>query len=380
MSKTIFILGAGASRDLEFKFTTIDAYSSEATTSHCQGEGPLSLGFFYDTNLLINKINRNISIPVSLFIPQRLQEYVCEYYQNKTRHPVTFEKILNDKATSQKVSIEDLCIDIENKENSFEKEDKITHDEAKIFGIKMDLDSYYHTSISIICNFCFSIYHAKLAQYLSDCGGNVISFNWDILLDEAMYHTKDWDYSTGYDIDFKKLIYKDGDTPYFKTNGTSANLILKPHGSINWYKNNEKEEYSLFYPLSRNMRGGSPTTYLRKTECDNNSNYYSSAALPPGKHRDAFPNLWVKIKETMEEANSVVVIGFHFKETDDHFFKKISQYKFKKDIKIQLVDPRAKELVPRYKEIFDTNNVEILFANFKEYCEYIMKDNFVENR
>ena len=77
-------------------------------------------------------------------------------------------------------------------------------------------------------------YHSILAKHIVQNQSAVISFNWDTLIDEGLCNTRRWFYETGYGIKFKRVYINkiEGGEGDRASNG----LLLKPHGSINWFR------------------------------------------------------------------------------------------------------------------------------------------------
>jgi len=326
----VYLLGAGASRELKFSMTTADlALKTRKTNKLCK-DGLLSSGYFYDAHNFAQSIKARLPIPARLDMADDLSRYICEYYSVRLGRSISKEDILNNEAISRKINMETLyrhieeeIAGLEKKGNESQSQDFDVNDPlVKMCPIKRELVEYIHRSLSLVSNYCYSICHRILASYIIKYGGNVISFNWDILLDEEMQYTGQWNYKDGYGVKFKDIIYKSGKKQDTSLQNKSNNIIFKPHGSINWYKktNGEKDLY-LFIPVKRKVRGGT-LDILGASEYDKDRNqYFTSAIIPPGIKRKAFPDVWVQIKNVLERADEIIAIGFSFNDNDCHVKK-----------------------------------------------------------
>lgn len=373
----VYLLGAGASRELRFNISTLD-YPQGVKTDKFLMNGPLSGGFFFDSNNLSQLVNKRLPLAVKLTTSDDLMEHVCKYHKINFCKDISREDIFGNEEISRKINIEKLYLHVEETIRDFKskKTDKqelnIDDPLMKLHMIKNDLLEYIYGSLSLVCYYCFSIYRKVLASYILNYGGDVVSFNWDILLDEAMNDTGKWNYEDGYGVEFRNIIYKYEENGDSVSNNNSNNLILKPHGSIIWYSrtSGEKDLY-LFMPLKRNLRGGAMDT-LRAYEYDNDRNQYFTSIVPPGSKREAYSEVWVKIKEAFERADEIIAIGFSFNDNDEHIRGKLQSFNFKKDLKISLVDPEADRLIGIYREVFKTDNVSKIFDTLGNFCTWIV--------
>ena len=221
------------------------------------------------------------------------------------------------------------------------------------------METYIVEVLSFISNYCYSLTHAVLAKHLIQEGGDIISFNWDILLDEALAETGQWDYETGYGLRFKNFPADDAPVP--------RNFLLKPHGSINWYRPREGDELYLRIPEKRNLRGGTIDRLRRAERIDGQMMH--SFIVPPGRKRLAFPEVWRQVKDVLEAADEVTAIGFSFNSNDDHIKESLEGFSLKGSLKVRLVNPTGAELVRLYKEVFRTEDVQVLGEHFSAYCK-----------
>ena len=367
--KKVFILGAGASRELNFKITKIDSGIKTPIKIIPHREiGPLSNGYFYYINKLQDSLIKDLNISASVKVSGDLMEQIKIYFKLKYNKDISKKELLQEKEISKKVNIEKLYIFLE--EKILEKEKKNNNlipnkSFRNLYFAKIDVIEYIHNSMSYISYYCISINHTILSKYIIENGGNIISFNWDILFEEAMITTDKWTPQDGYGISFNDIIYKNekdkeqGILPKVNSN----NLVLKPHGSINWYnKDDQINKQILFIQLKTRLRGGNPLLLKRQ------ENSYLSSITPPGIKRKSFPEVWYKMKHVLEEADEIVAIGFSFNDNDKYIKEEFNKIKYKRNINIILINPDNEKLKTIYKTAFYTDNICTKYKTFRHYC------------
>jgi len=368
--KRVFILGAGASRELKFKISILDAGYKTIKTNDCFEIGPLSSGYFYYISKLQDFFNKALKFSASVKVSDNLMEQIKIYFNLNYNKDISKKELLQEEEISKKVNIERLYIFLEEKIIEKEKNgEKLLQDDKsllKVYLAKSDLIEYIYKSMSYISYYCISINHTILSKYIIENGGNIISFNWDILFEEAMMTTGKWIPKDGYGIIFNDIIYKNekdkahGNLPEVK----SKNLVLKPHGSINWYSKEEQMNTQiLFIQLNPNLRSGNFGLLERYEKKD-----YSSSITPPGIKRKSFPEVWDKMKKLLERADEIIAIGFSFNDNDKYIKEEFDGIKFKKDLKIIIISPDNAKLKIIYKKVFCTDNICTKHKTFSQYC------------
>jgi hypothetical protein len=353
--KRVYLLGAGASHDLYFRHSISDLHNSTSQIKDFKLNGPLSSGFFYYCHQLFSEMKNfssNIWIP-SLGNP--LISFIQTWYQNKYIISIKREDIWQNEKISKNINIENLFIDLE---------DAISNANSTVAAAYISIDQYIFDSIAGMCYYCISQKHKELAELITQHpNDHVISFNWDTLLEEAMFHTRKWSYRDGYGLQFADINYFDDEDKKEKQyvqDIISHNLIIKPHGSINWYRKREiPDQIILGLQLQDiNLRGG--TSMMQNSGITIGSEFYPSGVIPPGKKRKEYPLLWTRMNEILEQADEIVAIGFSFNGNDIHIRSYFTDVEFKSSLKIILVnpDPNLKSI---YQEIFQTKNINQYF-------------------
>lgn len=370
----LFILGAGASRELSFGIVIIDRSVNKPVRIIPHKEiGPLSSGYFYYTNKLYNSLKKDLQIVFEVKVSDILMEYIKKYYKCNFNGNIDKEDLLQKEEVSKKVNIEKLYIFLKNKILEDEKNAKnlpINRWDVDLYMAEINLLEYIHTSLSHLSYYCTSNNYKILSKYITNKGGNIISFNWDILFEEAMIATGKWSPKDGYGFNFKEIIYKNEEDKRKKMINeiNSNNFILKPHGSINWYnKNGKMNEQILRIQLNPNLRSGN-FGLLERLE----NNCYSSI-VPPGAKEKISSELWNKMKCLLEQTDEIVTIGFSFNDNDLHIKNELNRINYKKNLKITIINPENEKLGNIYAEVFCTNNLEMKFKTFSEYCQMLIE-------
>lgn len=206
----------------------------------------------------------------------------------------------------------------------------------------------------------------------------LITFNWDTLLDRALYESGHWHPDDGYGVDFDGFI--DGGWRDVKPT-TSALKLLKLHGSTNW-----------FGPyVSRHLQTGArtwiatPTTaYKRWCLIDGRTHFLAykdrwrpgytpfsyffppndpvddlplmPIIVPPQEHKDfqengtLFGPIWTAAFDGLATAERLVVIGYSFPPTDGHAFELLDAFLSGPGHTIELVDPFPDGIVERLRK------------------------------
>lgn len=373
----VYLMGAGTSRELECTFKTQDAARKPIITRLCK-HGLLSSGYFYDAHQLDESFGDVLPVASRLVIPEIVARYVCEYYEVTFSSSIVKRDIVNNEKTSRKINIEALYRYVEEEITRLQREDRETEyphvddPSVRTISVRYELLKYIHRSLSLICYYCLSRYHRVLAEHIVNHGDNIISFNWDILLDEALRCTDKWNYEDGYGVEFKKVFHKGKKRKRMSMGRrTSKNLMLKPHGSINWYKKvRGNDDLFLFVPVERKYRGGT-FGMIEALERDKDKNQYFTSMVPPGLKRKAFPSVWVQVKQVLERAREIIAIGFGFNDNDCHVRREFEDVSFRKDLKIVLVNPKADRIAGTYKNVFRTDHIVNAHNTLRDYCQSI---------
>lgn len=368
----VFLMGAGASK----------SYTQSPTSVKM----PIAIDFFKTYNEL--KISENPWIRVGDIV-----NYVSEKYQID---PTDFNTFKMDIEKIHSEVEEDLKYAIEKGED------------LNIFMFHrayMQLVFLFSSVINEIQNGSVSIPHVNLTKIMSN-EDNIITYNWDTLMDRALYTTTDWTPDSGYLVK-PRMINKDGwsepDASQIK-----SPKIIKLHGSTNWltsYMIVEDGKFTLTQELDPNtfyvyqeskkpyptydgryMSGYNPFSYgyypvnlpelgkhvpedramLRikmrgpfhasKGTSDDSGLVSMPLIIPPVKYKSysmfgsLFQELWKSAEEVLSKAEHIIIIGYSFPITDiqsnslfiNAFMKRVSYPR------ITILDPNPDRIVEKF--------------------------------
>lgn len=146
---------------------------------------------------------------------------------------------------------------------------------------------------------------SKLVDRMHRERAQVISFNWDLVLDELL---------------FGKGLSR---SSYGLGKGRSRVRLLKPHGSLNWYK----ETTGRHLKATRRFRlaGNSPDrvfAFKPYRAPTSSSRSYMPLIVPPVLNKefegDLFKHLWRETVSVLSRASEVRFLGFSMAQTDFH--------------------------------------------------------------
>jgi len=139
-------------------------------------------------------------------------------------------------------------------------------------------------------------------------GDVVITFNWDILHDTALWRAGKWDYSDGYGFR----------GPEVGSRGASRILLLKLHGSVNWAQNDESDmEPALQHTRDFFGTPGDSDQYLKAAgQRDRGRPLVLPTYLKDLSSNRLLLSLWTRAEASLVEAEEVIVIGFGLQPAD----------------------------------------------------------------
>lgn len=140
-------------------------------------------------------------------------------------------------------------------------------------------------------------------------GDTIVTFNWDLLHEAALFRLGKWHYSDGYG-------FTCGDAP---SGCTSGLIVLKLHGSVNWGQRDEQdcnpaiEHKADFFPGAQDDH----SVYLRGAGQWNEGRYM----IIPSYLKDLSTNrlllsLWNQAFDALSTAEHVTVVGFQLHPAD----------------------------------------------------------------
>jgi hypothetical protein len=244
--------------------------------------------------------------------------------------------------------------------------------------------------------------HDSLAKEVDKTRDTVISYNYDLLVDQALWKAEKAS-SDDYGIAFAGAV--DGipgpsaREEYVREpkvqpgcqEATESVPVLKLHGSLNWlgieHRNDFKGEPEVFYlPEALNISVGPDFWWtgfgtLRPADGSNDisrSGRLRPIIVPPTFAKDALRgsptgNLWLKAKATLEKCDRIVIIGLSLREADCQtrwLLRTSLTVGRPRDIEIDIVNPSPE----------DRDRLRRFFLDLGRVVEYETVDKFLAGR
>ena len=223
-------------------------------------------------------------------------------------------------------------------------------------------------------------YSSFIANYIKE-EDVVISFNWDIMLDNIKL-------SINYGVKFNSF---DLETEEASEVSNSGFKLLKLHGSLNWLYCEECDERFVTYRKKVTSK-----IDIKKISCpyckkNGKNNLLRPIIIPPtfmkyigGKNSDkAVITIWKEALKELVLANKVVIIGFSFGADDvhfKHFLRSVlairNRFGSEGPLKIEVINyqkyiSQKMDFEKQYEQIFEGLNIEIrpdfIYQKFSEY-------------
>lgn len=200
--------------------------------------------------------------------------------------------------------------------------------------------------------------HQRLAGSLKK-GDIVISFNYDILMDNALRHSGMLT-DSGYMVPFQQI--NDGQQWIRSDNAPSSVLLFKLHGSMNWLHCS----YCGSHFLMRSEKIG-PWYVSIPDQCPNckmPGSYLERVIIPPLLTKDysapPIHYLWEEASRRLSEVREIVVIGYSFPHTDfatETLFRIGLPWTRQKKTRFTVVNP-DEEVFERFSKAFSDSEVK----------------------
>lgn len=268
----------------------------------------------------------------------------------------------------------------------------------------------FASTLNEIANGPVSEPHIDLANFLTT-DDNIITFNWDTLMEKALKETHDWNVEDGYGIAPNK-IFRDGWNNVDPNKKSPAPKILKLHGSVNWltaYTIYQKEKLVLSHALppeslfvyeyatkpyethqGRYTPGYEPFTYgyyppnlldvpgitagedrvfvkitpeypwMPKGEGGNQGLVSMPLIIPPVKEKTydffgtLFSDIWSQASTLLRDADEIILIGYSFPQTDLRSNRLFSEAFMRRKTlpKVSIIDPSPDKIAHKFRMEF----------------------------
>jgi hypothetical protein len=363
----LLILGAGCSRNY-----------SQGTSNITGLESPLDSNFFKMAKkvLLNSRLESDLAILIEGLVHNLHRLYGYEAFEIKnwinTSDASRFLEVLED----DRLSLEKVMTQL-----IFENE---------IFQRMPPLDGYYQgenrtidvdsspkalieliaLTISKALEGPVCSEHIRLANSLSQ-GDVVISFNYDLLMDNALRETKKLT-DCGYLVPFRSVL--DGQGSRRMEDTPSDITLIKLHGSLNWLHCSFCD--TNFLDRSEKISPQYATLPHRCPYCGESNVYFQRVIVPPllAKNYSLSPlkYLWSRVNRYVAKAREIVIIGYSFPPTDfatEALLRDSFPWEFQRQTRFVIVNTQ-KEVFDRFKKTFNSSEV-IWKSSLKEYLDII---------
>ncbi len=323
----------------------------------------MSSGFFYDVAQFVQAVQTWSSRLPEVKPPPSLLETCSKYAQECLHETILPNELLEVECKSRRVNIEQFYRYLIEKTQAT----PIQFDFARLHLVE-----YVVSSLCYVGHLCRSENHVRFAKQLED-DTTVISFNWDILLEEALASQRGWHWETGYGLRFKDVVNKGDEAGWNNTSKEESILVLKPHGSVNWFRDSSDSApgaIDLIVPESDPfLRAGNPPQTMLQYYEQIKDRFERTCISPPGSGQFVHPEVVRLMKERLAQARQIIAIGFSLNEQDQHILTELKGRVYQKDLEVTLVDPRADELEQVYKKAFGDCRVRKQRKTFREYLD-----------
>lgn len=258
------------------------------------------------------------------------------------------------------------------------------------------LEVIQHTIAREMYSYNTSTTHKALARRCASSDWNAISFNWDTLFEDALAGASAWQYQTGYGVEFDE-VRTDHGAAATRTRASSDGRVLKPHGSINWYRYKLRSFQSAPFTgetvSGRELMGTNlavfTSPYRRSMNQIDLGLELGTEFKPPlrgpiemdivapgvqkRKERPAFEAIWDQMSEVVRSADRIVIIGFAMKDSDSESIEVFKQARqgLRRSVRIQIVNPSVNECyVERCRATFAPCTFDPHCGTLREYVSH----------
>jgi len=322
-NKTVFVLGAGFSKEAGFPLTK-DFTDKEKIKQFREN---------------LNEDERKKLDKVTEYFFNRIDEKYCER---------NIESVLNHIAVADYLVMEAT------------EKDGNTYPSSQIFK---DLLWYLAKMLQESSKYTVPPEYEKFVKYLYSNNFPVVSFNYDLILEETL-RKLDVECDYGFDT-----------TPV-----DNSLFLMKMHGSVNWAFCSQCDHVVVFssYAASSVLENKSLCSFCKSPTLE-------SIIIPPILYKDTFykhpkyenliRQLWGFANDELVSANKIVFIGFSMATTDAYaqeLFKFSSN--MNTNTRYELVtnpkpEKEIQEIRERYEKVLVENKIEITQKSFCQYAK-----------
>jgi hypothetical protein len=207
--------------------------------------------------------------------------------------------------------------------------------------------------------------HMALAKNIKP-GDLVLSFNYDILMDDALYHYGKLT-DSGYGMNFFKT---NEDGTWIRPNELPSGIaLLKLHGSLNWTRCAQCGALVL-YRYKKQVPYGA--MMFQCPRCSSDDTYAQRMMIPPTQSKEYSDRdigfLWIQADRMMREISRIVCVGYSFPTTDFDMLSLMRRFKARQPEmpEIDFVSPDS-AAEKRLEDLLGVGEI----AHFKDLSTYL---------
>jgi hypothetical protein len=347
----LYIIGAGCSRNY-----------AQSTCNIVGLKSPLNNDFFTMAKKVAASGNPRIQ-QFSNGVLNSIVKRICQFYGYPANHGI-------DVFDDPRLELEDVMTTFSLEAEIFEKKFSYALGEGYHHELVSSLGELVAITLAVALQGPVCEKHKKLANSMSS-GDVIISFNYDLLLDNALFETNNLT-DTGYNIPFLRKYNIDN---WLRPDETRSKIqLLKLHGSMNWLRCTicgsdlllQRTKYVDIFLGS--------SSWFNCPRCGASDLYMKRIMLPPlltKAYDDVDINyLWLRAEELLDDTDKIIAIGYSLPTADFAsrmlFRRAIASGKISKNTPLIVVNPD-----PQVKSIFTSLFNSSKIHHFNSLDEYL---------
>lgn len=233
--------------------------------------------------------------------------------------------------------------------------------------------------------------YQNFVNKLVEKGNDVITFNYDLILDNLLLNTNNWFPQDGYSVNMNLAGFDQNiniiDTK--DTNKYSKIKYLKLHGSLNWGRSILQHPYRgneiLLSPFGTCPdQPISPIERMVSSGIYNKNVYYETFFIPPILNKDdlstipLLQNVWYNAKSIISMAEEIFIIGYSLPSSDfmaEFLFRQALAFFPKSFIKINIINININDqYINRIKTIFQKGEINPIKQDVVSFLKSYVKN------
>ena len=353
MSKC-FVLGAGFSNAVAELPLTRDLLNSFKKVQEAQvlAKNELRVGWGENIKMFLVKLEAE-------FIHPRRQSAIQEGCNEWSIHYTDLESILTFIDSNLISPLHTELVVNHERVDSFKESPYWSGIDLK--EIRSCIQTYVYLSLDSNCHTKESL--GKFIDQLN-IGDTIVSFNYDLVLDRALFKKRIWKPKDGYGATFQRFPNISNDD-----NNESQILLLKLHGSLNWENGTEGSTVLSWFDDKRKPYFDGYAE-VKPPPFDYQGKYTGRWILPSyikPLNSELFISLWKKAHDALTNAEQVVVIGYSLPDADSTSRLLMASTRIDKKGMI-VVDHNCNEVIVKFAKLTGNENYKT-FSTLDNYLK-----------